>query len=67
MNWATRKIALRLTPTIIYSLENENQLKVEFQTIVKNMSQVYNVPGSTGKVSTLHKLFNTVEIPNKGL
>lgn len=53
MNWATRKIALRLTPTIIYSLESDNQLKVEFQTVVKNMSQVYNVPGSTGMGSKL--------------
>ena len=47
MNWPTRKIALKLTPTIVYSMPSESKIKVEFQTIVKNMAQTYNFPGYT--------------------
>lgn len=47
MNWATRKIAMKLTPTIVYTLESTSEIKVEFQTIVKNMSQIYTINGET--------------------
>ena len=38
---------MRLTPTIVYTLESATEIKVEFQTIVKNMSQVYAINGET--------------------
>ena len=47
MSWATRKIAMKLTPTIVYRIQSETELSVEFQTIVKNMEQTYTVPGKT--------------------
>ena len=50
MNWATRKIAKRLTPKIIISFlpnNDETLLRIEYQTIVKNMEQVYKCQGIT--------------------
>ena len=52
MNWATRKIAKRLTPKIIISFvsspNNDGKLlRIEYQTVVKNMEQVYKCPGIT--------------------
>ena len=52
MNWATRKIAKRLTPKIIISFVNspsddEKLLRIEYQTVVKNMEQIYKCPGTT--------------------
>jgi len=52
MNWATRKIAKRLTPKIIISFvkspsDDEKLLRIEYQTVVKNMEQLYKCPGIT--------------------
>lgn len=52
MNWATRKIAKRLTPKIIISFvkspgDDEKLLRIEYQTVVKNMEQIYKCPGTT--------------------
>ena len=50
MNWATRKIAKRLTPKIIISFlpnNDETLLRIEYQTVVKNMEQLYKCQGIT--------------------
>ena len=39
MNWVTRKIASKLKPTVIFSFPAEDKFQIEYQTMVKNMTQ----------------------------
>ena len=47
IGWIKRKLILSLAPNIIYSQPDENILRVEFQTKVKNMVRDYKWPGVT--------------------
>lgn len=47
MSWAKRKIATKLTPTIIFSFPNEDTLKIEFTTTVMSRVQEYKINGVT--------------------
>ena len=58
IGWIKRKLILSLAPNIIYSQPDENILRVEFQTKVKNMSRDYKWPGVTqhkGNISKFEK------------
>jgi len=47
MNWVQRKIVLKLTPTILFSFPTKDKITIEYQTIVKNMIQTYDLNGIT--------------------
>ena len=47
MSWAKRKIAAKLTPTIIFSFPNDDTLKIEFTTTVMSRVQEYKINGVT--------------------
>merc|ERR1712133_330005 len=47
MSWAKRKIAAKLTPTIIFSFPNDDTLKIEFTTTVMSRVQEYKINGIT--------------------
>merc|ERR1712235_215098 len=47
MSWAKRKIATKLTPTIIFSFPNDDTLKIEFTTTVMSRVQEYKINGVT--------------------
>ena len=47
MSWAKRKIATKLTPTIIFTFPNDDTLKIEFTTTVMSRVQEYKINGVT--------------------
>merc|ERR1712035_213075 len=47
MSWAKRRIATKLTPTIIFSFPNDDTLKIEFTTTVMSRVQEYKINGVT--------------------
>ena len=61
MNWVQRKIVLKLTPTILFSFPTKDKITIEYQTIVKNMIQTYDLNGITkhkGIDSIPYRLFS---------
>merc|ERR1712189_126221 len=47
MSWTKRKIASKLTPTIVFTFPEENKINIAFSTTVMTRSQTYTIKGKT--------------------
>ena len=47
MSWTKRKIASKLTPTIVFSFPDSNTINIAFSTSVMTRSQSYTIKGTT--------------------
>ena len=47
MSWTKRKIAGKLTPTIVFSFPDKNTINIAFSTSVMTRAQAYTIKGTT--------------------
>lgn len=47
MSWTKRKIASKLTPTIVFSFPDKATINIAFSTTVMTRSQSYTIKGTT--------------------
>ena len=61
MSWTKRKIATKLTPTIIFSFPDKNTIKIEFSTSVMSRVQEYKIGGVTQHKGECNQIFGLLK------